>query len=519
MLKKIQHRVVQTSILISAVVTIGILTLIVGFTLYRGFYSETVSDWNVLTRGEEAVEYRGKKYFIIAHPQLKLDDLTFEALDKIARGRTKNWGLITTQDMSVKKYILKEDEESFSDRALKVLTPEDLVFSVKQNRGAVGFLPVESNYHYTGVTLIPVRSIALAVNDEVLKTENNRRLRHLDDENVERLLSGKIDNWSEAGGRDLPVTIVIPPGNTYLYHSVNTLYNNVLDTAVNAVRVSSLREFQRVFAITPGAVAPMDIREAQESGKKLLPIRRKESGLNLSWSFITEPPKKSGRVGGISTIILNTLIMIILTLIFAVPVGIASAVYLTMYAPKGRITSLIKRGVETLAGIPSVIFGLFGFIVFVEKLHMGVGLISGTLTVSLMILPTIIRTAEEAVKAVPPTFYAGSLALGASKWQAIKTVVIPAASPGILTGVILGMGRAVGETAALLFTMGFDYRLVNSLQSSARVLSVHLYQLVKEGISFERAFASATILIIVILIMNLTTSLIIGRFNGTSSGK
>jgi len=145
---------------------------------------------------------------------------------------------------------------------------------------------------------------------------------------------------------------------------------------------------------------------------------------------------------------------------------------------------------------------------------LGAGLLSGTLTISLMILPTIIRTSEEALKTVPEEFYLGSLALGASKWQSISRVVVPAASPGIISGIILGLGRSIGETAALLFTMGSDYRLVTNLTSPARVLSVHLYLLVKEGISFEKGFATATILIVVILIMNLTTTFLISRIGG-----
>jgi phosphate transport system permease protein len=192
---------------------------------------------------------------------------------------------------------------------------------------------------------------------------------------------------------------------------------------------------------------------------------------------------------------------------------VCAAIYLTEYARQGPVVRLIRFATETLAGIPSIIFGLFGFIFFVGFLNLGIGLISGTLTVTMMILPTLVRAAEESIKSVPDPYREGSLALGATKWQTITGVVVPAASPGILTGVILGVGRAVGETAAVLFTLGSSYRLVDSLTSSARVLSIHLYMLVKEGLSFERAFATATILMIIVLAVNFSTAHLVGRMN------
>jgi phosphate transport system permease protein len=218
-------------------------------------------------------------------------------------------------------------------------------------------------------------------------------------------------------------------------------------------------------------------------------------------------------VGGISTIIINTVMMIALTLLFSTPIGVGAALYLNEYAKQGRLLRILRYSTETLAAIPSIIFGLFGYILFVNMLKMGIGLLSGTLTVTIMILPTIIRTSEEAFKTVPMSYREGSLALGATKWQTMTGVVVPAAAPGIITGVILGIGRAVGETAAILFTMGSSYGLAHSLSDSARVLSLHLYILAKEGISFERAFATGAILIFIVLIVNYTTTKLIGRMN------
>ena len=189
----------------------------------------------------------------------------------------------------------------------------------------------------------------------------------------------------------------------------------------------------------------------------------------------------------------------------------AAAVYLVEYAKQGPLVSLLRLGTETLAGIPSIIFGLFGMLFFVDILGFGFGLLSGSLTLTLMILPTVVRTSEEALKAVPASLREGSLALGATKLQTIARVVVPAAASGILTGLILGVGRAVGETAALLFTMGSDYKLAKGLFSSARSLSAHVYLLFAEGISFDRAFSTATVLILIVLAFNLAAKRLVGR--------
>jgi phosphate transport system permease protein len=180
------------------------------------------------------------------------------------------------------------------------------------------------------------------------------------------------------------------------------------------------------------------------------------------------------------------------------------------------LVRILRLSIETLAGIPSIIFGLFGMLFFVNILGWGIGLISGVLTLTLMILPTIIRTSEEALKTVAQGLREGSLALGATKMQTVLRVVLPAASPGILTGLLLAMGRAVGETAALIFTMGSSYDLVSGLTSSTRTLAVHIYLIIAEGISLDRAFATATVLILIILFMNTVATKIIGRFNSRS---
>lgn len=201
--------------------------------------------------------------------------------------------------------------------------------------------------------------------------------------------------------------------------------------------------------------------------------------------------------------IINTLIMVVLTLLIAVPVGIAAAIYLVEYAKKGsKLVSAIRLTTETLSGIPSIVFGLFGFLAFVLAAKWGYSMLAGILTLAIMVLPTIIRTSEEALLAVPDSFREGSFGLGAGKLRTIFVIVVPAAVPGILSGVILSIGRIVGESAALIFTAGSVAAVPNSLLDSTRTLAVHMYSLLSEGLYINQAYATAVVLLVIVLIIN-----------------
>ena len=207
--------------------------------------------------------------------------------------------------------------------------------------------------------------------------------------------------------------------------------------------------------------------------------------------------------------IINTLIMTVLTLIIAVPVGILSAVYLVEYAKRGsKLVSVIRITTETLSGIPSIVFGLFGYLAFVIATGWRNSLIAGALTLAIMVLPTIIRTTEEALIAVPDSYREGSYGLGAGKLRTIFKIVLPSAVPGILSGVILSIGRIVGETAALIFTSGTVAAVPQKLTDSARTLAVHMYCLMTEGLYPGQAYATAVILIVMVLIINGLSGLI-----------
>jgi len=232
----------------------------------------------------------------------------------------------------------------------------------------------------------------------------------------------------------------------------------------------------------------------------------------VSVEFLTKNPQEMGKAGGIFPTIVGTVALTLLAVLIASPLGIGSAIYLTEYTRENWVTRVIRFGSECLAGIPSIIFGLFGFILFVTKLGLGWSLLSGGLTLGFMVLPTIIRTSEEAIRSVPYSYREVSLSLGGTKWQTVTRVVLPSALPGIATGIVLSVGRSIGETAAVIFTAGSSLHIPTSLFSSSRTMSVHFYILAREGISMSNAYGTAAVLVIAILVINIVAYGLMQRF-------
>ena len=210
--------------------------------------------------------------------------------------------------------------------------------------------------------------------------------------------------------------------------------------------------------------------------------------------------------------IINTFLMTLLSLLVCVPLGIGAAIYLTEYAKRGsKLVKLVRMTAETLSGIPSIIYGLFGSLFFVVALKMGLSLLSGALTLSIMVLPTIMRTTEEALLAVPDSYREGSFGLGAGRLRTTFKVVLPSAVPGILSGVILAVGRIVGETAALIYTAGTVAKVPDSLLDSTRTLAVHMYTISTEGLYIDQSYATAVVLLVVVLGINALSTFIAKR--------
>jgi phosphate transport system permease protein len=232
----------------------------------------------------------------------------------------------------------------------------------------------------------------------------------------------------------------------------------------------------------------------------------------ITWQFLTQIPSDMGRSGGILSTIVGTLSVTLVAIIVATPLGVGTAFYLTEYTRESIITKIIRFSAESLAGIPSIVYGLFGFIFFVIYLKLGWSILSGGLTLAVMILPTIIRTSEEAIRTVPPMYREVSFSLGGTKWQTMIKVLVPSALPGISTGIILGIGRCVAETAAVILTAGSALRMPTSIFSPARTMAVHFYILAREGISLGRAYGTAALLIILILLINIGANLLVNKF-------
>ena len=242
-----------------------------------------------------------------------------------------------------------------------------------------------------------------------------------------------------------------------------------------------------------------------------------QGGKSISWDFLSTAPKGgiSGE-GGISTTIATTFYLVGLTLLIATPLGVGAAVFLVEYAGEQSLSSKLLRwvigvanfAVETLAGIPSIIFGLFGYALFVSTLKFGFSLLSAALAGACLVLPTIIRTTEEALLAVPDDYRRGSLALGATKWQTLYRIVLPAGLPGIITGIVLSVGRVISETAIFYVTLGGSYRIPTSIMDGGRTLALHLYYLAMDTRAFDKAMGTGAVLVVMIILINLLIDLV-----------
>ena len=237
---------------------------------------------------------------------------------------------------------------------------------------------------------------------------------------------------------------------------------------------------------------------------------------NISWSFLTTVTSTRKGTFGILGNIVNTLYIVVLTLLIATPIGVGAAIYLNEYAKPGKLVRAIEFTTETLSGIPSIIFGLFGMVFFGTALKLKYSILTGALTLTLMILPIITRTTQEALKTVPDSYRTGALGIGATKWYMIRTILLPSAMPGILTGVILAIGRIVGESAALLFTAGSGYYLpkdwFSKIFESGGTLTIQLYLFMQKA-KYDEAFGVAVVLLVIVLGINALAKYLSHRFN------
>lgn len=241
----------------------------------------------------------------------------------------------------------------------------------------------------------------------------------------------------------------------------------------------------------------------------------------ISWEFLSTVPSSLKGTFGIAGNLLNTLYMILITLLLATPIGVGSAIYLNEYAHPGKLVRFIEFTTETLSGIPSIIFGLFGMVFFGNLFHLGYSILTGALTLTLMVLPLITRNTQEALKTVPESYRAGAMGIGATKWYMIRTVLLPSAMPGMITGVILSIGRIVGESAALLFTAGSGYLLPKSAMGyldkvlePGGTLTIQLYLCMSKA-EYDKAFGIALVLLVIVLCINALTKVLARQYDVT----
>lgn len=233
---------------------------------------------------------------------------------------------------------------------------------------------------------------------------------------------------------------------------------------------------------------------------------------NLSWQLVSTVSSAISGTFGIFGNIVNTLYIIVITLLIVTPIGVGGAIYLTEYAKGGKLVRAIEFTIETLSGIPSIIFGLFGMVFFGNTLGLKFSILTGALTLSLMILPIITSSTQVALKGVPESYRSGAIGMGATKWYMIRTVILPSALPGIVTGIVLGVGRIVGESAALLFTAGSSYYVARNIFQSGGTLTIQLY-LSMSNARYDEAFAIAFVLIVLVFVLNRITHIIANKMN------
>lgn len=509
--------------------TVAILALILGFILYKGLRYSNIDRSAFLV----AAEAEPGGFVVAVNAGQDIAEADWAEVYGAFTDEYINWAKLDGSDLDLlpvavdpsvadgsaaQDFLFGSEERGgyplWGGLVAFVPSAADALATVAATPGAICVVPAhalgpDAARDAPGVKTIPLRRLSLTLNPDAADFVDDSYLEDLSAKDVDALLRGRVTNWEELGGPDLAVTPIAPPARSAVADAVAAA-GMAYASAPGVPEAADEDAYLAAVMDTPGAFGLSFAGDAERAGLPAAWLTRRVSGWNLTVRYLLEAPRLSGKTGGISSIIANTFMMLLLTVAFAAPIGVMAAVFLVEYARQGPVMRLLRLGTETLAGIPSIIFGLFGFLFFVDILGFGFGLLSGSLTLTLMILPTIVRTAEEALKSVPRSMREGSLALGATKLQTITRVVIPAALPGILTGLILAVGRAVGETAALLFTMGSDYKLAKGLFTSARALSSHVYLLFAEGISFDKAFSTATVLVAVVLLFNFAAKRLIG---------
>ncbi|QMU99020.1 phosphate ABC transporter permease PstA [Borrelia sp. A-FGy1] len=483
---------------------IALLIFLISYILYNSLFFSVKKQTLFLNEKKHFLPLTLKnqkiKIAFIINKSIKIDELTTKDIYNIYNNKISHWGSISDQVIDIvpiaslksnlsSKVILTTfiKNNEFNNRYVKVKeSTEEMIKTVNKTVGAIGYLTKEEledlNFKkYPEIKSIKIKSMSILVGKKTLQKSENEIINALSLEMTEKLLIGK-KKWNE---------LIFKNINSYI----------IKHSAYNPNIIKEVEEKEGTIAVVPW-------HSFYKSNPPFLKLYYTKKSMPLNLNFILSTPRNSGAYGGISYLIINTFYVILLTAVISIFIGIGTGIMLAEYTSSKIFYKTISMSVEILSSIPAIIFGLFGLIFFVPIL--GMGIFSGAITSSLMILPMIIKTTEEAFKSIPKSYKYASFALGANKTETILKILLPASSPGILTGIVLAIGRALGETAVLLFTMGTNLGLAETLNEPARSLTVHLLLLFQEG-HLDKGFGTASILIIMILLINLTSKFLINK--------
>jgi phosphate transport system permease protein len=480
--RKKSNQIALLLIKILSIISIAILAVILGYLVFRGLRYSNTKEINVIP-----TESINNEFSIWANKSAKLDTLDWFTLQSMGKGRVRTLRSISKVNEKFHLYVDERVEDEFYsylslDKNDEYIVNESSQINYKADKGGMIVLPINASAP-SSYRRVAIYDNVVVVNKDVTKLLNNKKIGAINLTQLDEMLNNKVDSWKDFNGPSLaPIYIE------------NAREENIINNS-GSFSIIGAKEY-----------SSMD-------GVDSLKIVNTESGWNISLDYLLSNSEESGAFGGIFSIIINTLIMIILVILISTPIGVGAAVYLSQYAKRGRLTTIIRSGIDLLSGVPSIIFGLFGMLIFVQLFGWSFSLISGSLTLSLMILPTIIRTSEESINSVDKNMISASRGLGATKIETIFKIVLPSAKNGIVTGIILAVGRALGETAALVFTIGSSTDIATNLTSSSRVLAQHIYLTIIEGQSIDHAFSAALVLIILELIINSTAKRLMNKGN------
>ncbi|AHH06284.1 Phosphate transport system permease protein pstA [Borrelia crocidurae DOU] len=483
---------------------ITLLLFIISYIVYNSIFFTSKKESLFLDETTHFLPFKSNnntvKIAFIINKSIKINEITTQDIYNIYNNKISHWGSISDQNLDIVPIASSQPNMSnevilqtliknnkFNNRYIKLVeSSEDMIEAINQTNGAIGYLTKDDLEKldfkkYPKIKSLRIKSISILVGKKTLQKSENEIIDIINLKQIKKLLIGKA-NWNDLISKDIKLNII-----------------KYSDYDPNAIKMVEKNE---------GTIAIVPWHYFYKSDAPFLKLYDIKKSMPLNLNFILSTPRNSGKYGGISYLILNTFYVILLTAIISILIGIGTGIMLAEYTSNKVFYKTVSMSVDILSSIPAIIFGLFGLIFFVPIF--GMGILSGAITSSLMILPMIVKTTEESLKSIPKSYKYASFALGANKTETIIKILLPAANPGILTGIVLAIGRALGETAVLLFTMGTNLGLASTLNEPSRSLTVHLLLLFQEGY-LDKGFATASILIIIILLINLISKFLINK--------